>query len=90
MLTIRWTDPTCDDKDEPEWAVWDTRCGVYRILYIATTDTYRPTIIRVTKIGRDTTERLWVPVACDQPTLDQAFAAINDYHCSKHNLILVH
>ena len=89
MLTIIWNDPRTDDADEPAWAVWDTACGEYRISYDASTDAYTP--LRVIRQPRSDVvlARTWVPITCDQPTLEQAMSAINDYHCRLHNLTAV-
>ena len=90
QLELRWPDPTTHDADEPLWAVWETRCGTYRVVYDAATDSYAPMVLRTTARHSNSkiTERWWASVYCEQPTLEQAMQAVNEYHCKKYKLIL--
>jgi len=88
MYSITWLDPRTDPADEPAWAVWETECGTYHIVWGAATDTYEPYTVVCNQLNRDSMHTQQRRVAPDQPTLEAAQDAVNRYHCRQHNLIL--
>lgn len=67
---LTWTDdPTrMDSTDHPAWAVWDSACGSYRVVFDGTTDVFSPQ--RRVELGGGHAE--WLHVAPDQTSLDGA------------------
>lgn len=66
---ILWTDnPTrIDPADHPAWAVWETACGQYRIVFDGASDTFSPQRRHDTDNGTE-----WSSLSTDKHTLDEA------------------
>jgi hypothetical protein len=70
---VEWTvDPTrVDPADNPAWAVWESACGEYRVVFDGTTDTFSPQRRRPCHVGIE-----WVPTTGnDYRSLEAAQAA---------------
>lgn len=67
---VTWTDePTRMDanSNNPAWAVWESACGEYRIVFDGATDSFSPQMKRRSKIGAE-----WTSLCPDLLTLDGA------------------
>ena len=88
MDTITWIDPRFDEvDDEPRWAVYDTKCGRYRINYDHQIG-YTPCLLKRVQINTNSYHVREEHISSSKETLDDAMNVVNDYHCESHNLIL--
>ena len=83
---LRWPDdPTrMDGADDPAWAVWESACGRYRVVYDGATQEYTPQHVRVTKV-MTSTHREWVAVcSISKGTLEEAQGACEQHRRRHH------
>ncbi len=78
---VAWLEP----RTGAGWTVWETKCGVYRIL--ESNGQYTPHIV-VKSVHAGTLHVNLNPVGEAAPTLEDAQQEVNAYHCAKHGLVV--
>lgn len=76
--TLVWTDdPTrVDSADHPAWAVWESACGDYRVVFDGASDTFSPQSRTLGTYGHVE----WTTLAPSTPSLEQAQQVAGEVH----------